>query len=630
MEPVRFDVKAFISQQAKESGMSEGDALLFAEKCYDGMPPVWQPFGGAESFEDIATAEAANLYQGNVNQLTYQLQAVIGNVMQNDNLSAGEKSAAISKAATDYETKMSELDISKGPQEQGTKALSAGVWGRLKSQLHLGEKRDVSTGERKTLAKKGEALPDGSFPIASVGDLKNAIQAIGRAKNPSQAKAHIKKMARKLDAADQIPEGWKSLDEDEIQDLGQRFKMFTDTEGNLRWLAFSTNAFEDHSREVFSTKAIEDAVEWHNTTGERGPLRIFHVEGADIGNCDFQAVQGRFLIESGTFYDNPMGQKAVQYFEEHPEEEWQISVGYFYKADDDADGTYDWVRWKERSVLPVGMADNPFTGFWTSLDKSGEKAMRDEAKATLVKLVGDDLANGIIARADEGTKSLEEAGIRFKMKDDEFGDITDVEEVTPAAGEEGSKEVKPEPVLMAHEHGGIRHKHRVTPESEHNHTGLTEAYKAAKMTPAELKAAAEDAKDGGKDDADENADGSKKTGKKELDADDPMVKVAEVLAGLVDDVSTIKDVVSEVKELKSGLKALQASEDERMASFMSSRFTFPGGVRPSEISSNLVDGTKEGIKEVITDGTDAPPTNPAQLYVDDLFGKNGAVRIQQG
>ena len=61
---------------------------------------------------------------------------------------------------------------------------------------------------RKRMAKAGTALPDGSFPIADLEDLKNAIQAIGRASDPAAAKAHIKKRARALGHAELIPEGW--------------------------------------------------------------------------------------------------------------------------------------------------------------------------------------------------------------------------------------------------------------------------------------------------------------------------------------------------------------------------------------------------------------------------------------
>ncbi len=68
--------------------------------------------------------------------------------------------------------------------------------------------RDIPADERKKLADEGKALPDGSFPIANVDDLKNAIQAIGRAKDPEAARAHIKKRARELGEEKLIPEDW--------------------------------------------------------------------------------------------------------------------------------------------------------------------------------------------------------------------------------------------------------------------------------------------------------------------------------------------------------------------------------------------------------------------------------------
>lgn len=70
--------------------------------------------------------------------------------------------------------------------------------------------RDFDTDARKAAAKSGAALPDGSFPIQNKGDLKNAIEAIGRAKDPAAAKAHIKKRAVALGAADSIPDAWES------------------------------------------------------------------------------------------------------------------------------------------------------------------------------------------------------------------------------------------------------------------------------------------------------------------------------------------------------------------------------------------------------------------------------------
>jgi hypothetical protein len=69
-------------------------------------------------------------------------------------------------------------------------------------------KRDVSDKERQALAEKGKAMPDGSYPISTVADLKNAISSYGRAKNPDAVKAHIIAQAKALNAEDQLPASW--------------------------------------------------------------------------------------------------------------------------------------------------------------------------------------------------------------------------------------------------------------------------------------------------------------------------------------------------------------------------------------------------------------------------------------
>lgn len=72
------------------------------------------------------------------------------------------------------------------------------------------EKAEFSEKQRKSLAKKKEAMPDGSFPIRNTSDLKNAIQAVGRAKDPAEAKAWIKKRAKALGKEDLLPDTWKA------------------------------------------------------------------------------------------------------------------------------------------------------------------------------------------------------------------------------------------------------------------------------------------------------------------------------------------------------------------------------------------------------------------------------------
>jgi len=84
------------------------------------------------------------------------------------------------------------------------------VEGSEKSFGSIEEKRFYTRKRREEYAKRGWALPDGSFPIRDVGDLRNAIQAYGLGKDAEAAKKHIMKRARALGRTDLIPENWKT------------------------------------------------------------------------------------------------------------------------------------------------------------------------------------------------------------------------------------------------------------------------------------------------------------------------------------------------------------------------------------------------------------------------------------
>lgn len=68
------------------------------------------------------------------------------------------------------------------------------------------QKRDYNTEQRREMADKGQALPDGSFPIADKVDLGNALQSIGRASNREMALAHIRRRAKDLNAMEMLPD----------------------------------------------------------------------------------------------------------------------------------------------------------------------------------------------------------------------------------------------------------------------------------------------------------------------------------------------------------------------------------------------------------------------------------------
>lgn len=80
-------------------------------------------------------------------------------------------------------------------------------------------KRAYSQDERNKMADSGEALPDGSYPIADEDDLENAIQAYGRAKDKPKAKAHITKRAKDMGREDMIPEEWGGEEKVALSDI---------------------------------------------------------------------------------------------------------------------------------------------------------------------------------------------------------------------------------------------------------------------------------------------------------------------------------------------------------------------------------------------------------------------------
>lgn len=98
--------------------------------------------------------------------------------------------------------------------------------------------REYSDEERKDMADKGLALPDGSFPIKDLEDLKNAIQAYGRSKDQSTTAKFIVKRAKALSAEDLIPD---------TEDFQKALKE-TITEGNA-FLAARAKAIDEDAEE---------------------------------------------------------------------------------------------------------------------------------------------------------------------------------------------------------------------------------------------------------------------------------------------------------------------------------------------------------------------------------------------
>jgi hypothetical protein len=68
----------------------------------------------------------------------------------------------------------------------------------------------VSSRAREKAQERGHTMLDGSFPIEDGADLDNAIQSVGRAKDPEAARRHIIKQAKRLKLEDRVPDSWNA------------------------------------------------------------------------------------------------------------------------------------------------------------------------------------------------------------------------------------------------------------------------------------------------------------------------------------------------------------------------------------------------------------------------------------
>lgn len=473
-------------KEVMRSGFPEGaeieDSVLteLAQKCMSEIGP-YRPYGGATSFTEIDAAKVAQEFASKIDEQSYMLRSIVDNITSKEDLDAAQKVAAIKSAASEFETRMTNLD-------SGSKTILQ----KIKNLFH---KED-------NIEPRFKELP-------SVGG----------------------------------------------------FKIYKDSQGQLRWLSLSSNAFKDRDEELFTTKALEEAIEHADKEAERGPLLVYHVPSAEIGQCDFQALAGRFLVESGTFDNTPLGSKAVEYFVKS-DEDFQVSIGYQFHPGDEEDGVYDWLRILERSVLPHGAAANP----WTSFKVLGEKDMNEKKLTVFKDMFGDELAAKIVADAEDKTKELE-ATISFKESDTEFGEITDVKE----------EAVRPS---LNHIHGTLSHTHLVTPGYKHAHDGGPEF-----ATPAEEEEKVEDT---------------------------PMVKLASFLATLSDKMDSMEEKIKE----------LSVSEDEKISNILRPVWQPPTTVRPTEAEDNLL-SDQEKAKEVLGGLEDKEEdANPASVYVKDWLRGN--------
>lgn len=113
---------------------------------------------------------------------------------------------------------------------------------------------------RMEAAKKGHALPDGSFPIETADDVKTAIHAYGRAKKSHRAavRKHIMKRARQLKVSNVIPEDWKTAASAEAEAMVASMRSAITAAASLTEFADAKEATPEEIQKLADAKDAAD------------------------------------------------------------------------------------------------------------------------------------------------------------------------------------------------------------------------------------------------------------------------------------------------------------------------------------------------------------------------------------
>jgi len=181
--------------------------------------------------------------------------------------------------------------------------------------------------------------------------------------------------------------------------------------GTYRWIGLSSNAFRDRDSEIVSTKALAEDVAYADKTKDYGTLRFWHMPNGIIGECDFNWLYGRTLIESGTFLNPKVAQKVAE-----KAADYQLSIGFRHPpSEPDSFGVFHHIRRFERSLVPTGLVANPFTKLVVK-----ENHMNDEQKrkAFAALLDGDtETVKAVLDSASASEKQADAMGVAFKSAD---------------------------------------------------------------------------------------------------------------------------------------------------------------------------------------------------------------------
>ncbi len=255
---------------------------------------------------------------------------------------------------------------------------------------------------------------------ANSGDVGRAKDAMSRARDRAAAQADR--------AAAQADRAVRLAKQRTTKGAQPGLTVLKHASGGYRWVAISSTAFQDRDGQIVSRKALSDDCARADTTGDYGTLNYWHTPIV-LGDCDFNMVAGRSLIESGTFRSPAIARAVAATQTAH-----KMSIGFRHPMTQPENGVFGYIKRFERSLLPAGRESNLFTSL--TVKDITMTTMTKEKVAALRGLLDDDsLLVSLLGQAALSEKAADDAGVQFKMADGAAGAAAEEEDMTEDAEE---------------------------------------------------------------------------------------------------------------------------------------------------------------------------------------------------
>lgn len=232
-------------------------------------------------------------------------------------------------------------------------------------------KREIPRSTRADLPGHDFVFPSlRSFPIVQPEDVQAAVRAWGRASRVRAAGFDFEDFKRRLTALAErkgdafvaaLPEAWR--EKGLRANIGEgSLTAFKGNDGRYRWLAISSNTYEDRDGEWVTYASQVKDVERMNANGNFGTIDWWHVKvkgkPLNVGTCRHSFMFGRFRVEAGDFLDETVGKAFAE-----AQGPFKISLEFGHPFNEPVNGEFHNIATVRRSVLPAHSPSNVLTSF---------------------------------------------------------------------------------------------------------------------------------------------------------------------------------------------------------------------------------------------------------------------------